>query len=400
MLHKFILSLCLLPVGLFARPGTNEAIRFAVRQMNRSLLCVDSVLQQHPDKGWVEPRSVNRDGSLRMIGARDWCSGFYPGAWWYLYELTGDIRYVQTADEYSRRIEEEQFDTSSHDIGFKINCSFGNGLRLTQNDEYRAVLIRAAKTLIKRFNPVVGSLRSWDWNRAWQFPVIVDNMMNLELLFSATRLTGDSIYHHIADTHAMTTLKNHFRSDFSSFHVVDYNPENGQINVRQTVQGYADESAWARGQAWGLYGFTMAYRYTSNPLYLQQAQGIAHFILQHPNMPDDGIPYWDFNDPAIPNAPRDVSAACIIMSALYELSGYVPEKRETYLEAANKTMDNIIQSYRSPEDANYGFLLLHSTGHHPSGDEIDTPISYADYYFLEALTRQSTVKHQLPNPIP
>ncbi|MDR1682830.1 MAG: glycoside hydrolase family 88 protein [Candidatus Symbiothrix sp.] len=393
MFRKIFLSLCLLPVGIFAQTGANEAIRFAVRQMDYSLLYADSVLQQNPSLGWVEPCSVNRDGSLRMIGMRDWCAGFYPGSLWYLYELTGDEKYAQAADRYCRRIENEQFDTSSHDIGFKLNCSFGNGFRLTQNAEYQAVLIQAAKTLTKRFNPVTGSIRSWDWNReTWQFPVIVDNMMNLELLFSATLLTGDSIYHHIADIHAMTTLKNHYRNDYSSYHVVDYNPENGKVNRKQTFQGYADESAWARGQAWGLYGFTMAYRYTANSLYLQQAKGIADFILHHPNLPDDGVPYWDFNDPAIPNAPRDVSAACIVMSALYELSQYLPEMHEYYLEKANQWMDNIIRDYRSPEKANYGFLLLHSTGNHPSGDEIDVPINYADYYFLEALARKLKIE--------
>ena len=395
MFKELVISLCLVSVGVFAQTGTNKAIAFAARQFDYSLHCVDSVLQQNPEKAWVEPRSINSDGTLRMIGMRDWCSGFYPGSLWYLYELTGEEKYAVAADDYCRRIEKEQFDTSSHDIGFKMNCSFGNGFRVTQNAEYQNILIQSAKTLIQRFNPVVGAIRSWDWNNEiWQFPVIVDNMMNLELLFSATELTGDSIYHYIANTHAMTTLKNHFRDDYSSFHVVDFNPETGYMNLKQTIQGYADGSAWARGQAWGLYGFTMAYRYTGNILYLKQAQRIAGFIFRHSNLPEDGIPYWDFNAPLIPEEPRDVSAACITMSALYELSQLASECSEEYIQLADKLMNSIITSYLSPEKTNFGFLLMHATGHHPANDEINTSINYADYYFLEAMVRQIQIRRQ------
>jgi rhamnogalacturonyl hydrolase YesR len=307
-----------------------------------------------------------------------------------LYQYTKDEKWRREAEKFSRNIEGEKFDTSSHDVGFKMNGSFGNAYRLTGLPEYKEILIQAAKTLSQRYNPTVGSIRSWDWNRdVWQFPVIIDNMMNLELLFEATKLTGDSAYYKIAETHAATTMKNHFRPDFSSHHVVDYDPVSGKILRKQTFQGYSDSSAWARGQAWGLYGFTMSYRYTQNPEFLAQAEKIAAFIFSHPHLPADLVPYWDYNDPVLPNAPRDASAAAITASALYELAGYASENKDKYLAWADKILSSLLCHYRAPAGTHQGFLLLHSTGHHPGGDEIDVPICYADYYFLEALLRRN-----------
>ena len=191
-------------------------------------------------------------------------------------------------------------------------CSFGNGYRLTGDTTYRSVILQSAKSLSKRFNPVAGVIKSWDHNKAkWKFPVIIDNMMNLELLFEATKLTGDSSFYKIAISHADQTLKNHFRPDYSSWHVLDYDTQTGKVTQKLTAQGYSDESAWARGQAWALYGFTMCYRETQHPAYLDQAKAIAKFILNHKSIPADGIPYWDYNDPKIPAASRDASAAAI-----------------------------------------------------------------------------------------
>jgi hypothetical protein len=215
-------------------------------------------------------------------------------------------------------------------------------------------------------------------------------MMNLELLFEASRFTGDPIYAQIAETHAQTTLKNHFRADHSSYHVVDYDTISGNAIHKQTHQGFADESAWARGQAWGLYGFTLAYRYTKAPEFLAQAQQIAHFLFENPNLPADFVPYWDFNDPTIPNTSRDASAGAIIASALYELATFDAKKRDEYVNFADRILNSLMQRYTAEPETNYGFLLLHSTGNRPVGDEIDVPINYADYYFLEALLRRSS----------
>src|SRR5688572_5754287 len=211
-------------------------------------------------------------------------------------------------------------------------------------------------------------------------------MMNLELLFAATRLSGDSSFYKIAVSHANTTMANHFRSDYSTYHVIDYDTATGKVVKRNTHQGYADESAWSRGQAWGLYGYTMCYRETRDPKYLQQADHIAAFILHHPNLPKDKVPYWDFNAPGIPNEPRDASAAAVMASALYELSQYSTHKKE-YLSVANTILQNLTNSYRSPIGENKGFLLVHSTGSKPANSEVDVPLSYADYYYLEAVLR-------------
>jgi hypothetical protein len=373
----------------------DETISFASQQLEYALTCVDKALQESTRTGVTSPRTVRED-ALFLVAPRDWCSGFFPGSLWYLYALTKDSKWMDLADKYSMQIEGEKMDNTSHDVGFKMYCSFGNGYRLTKNDKYKDILLQSAETLSKRFDPVVGAIRSWDFNKhIWQYPVIIDNMMNLELLFWATEASGDSTFYQIADIHAMTTLQNHFRADYSSYHVVDFDPTSGKAILKQTFQGYNDESAWARGQAWGFYGFTMAYRFTHNPLYLEQAQHIIDFIFSHPNLPEDLIPYWDFNDPAIPDAPRDASAACIIASGLYEISQYVSEEKGAYLNLADRIMDNLTHAYRAPLRTNQGFLLLHSTGNHPGNVEIDVPICFADYYYLEALQRSKTIQESI-----
>jgi unsaturated chondroitin disaccharide hydrolase len=211
-------------------------------------------------------------------------------------------------------------------------------------------------------------------------------MMNLELLFAATKLTGDSTFYKIAVRHANTTMKNHFRADYSSYHVIDYDSITGNVRKKNTHQGFNHESAWSRGQAWGLYGYTMCYRETKDKAYLEMAEKIAGFILKNPNLPSDMVPYWDFNSPGIPDEPRDVSAAAIIASALYELSGYSKDC-SYYLKSAGKILKNLTDKYRAPIGSSHGFILLHSTGNKPAKSEIDVPLNYADYYYLEALLR-------------
>ncbi len=334
----------------------------------------------------ITPRTLD-NGKLKLVSSRDWTSGFFAGQLWFLYEYTKDNYWKAKADSFTTLLNKEKLNAGTHDMGFKMYCSYGTGYRLTKDEQYKQVIIQSAKTLTKRFNKTIGSIKSWDFTVSnWQFPVIIDNMMNLELLFAATRFTGDSSYYRIAVTHANTTLKNHFRSDNSSYHVVDYDTVTGQVKSKQTAQGYADGSAWARGQAWGLYGYTMCYRETKDKRYLEQAERIASFIMDHPNQPADAVPYWDYNDPTIPNTSRDASAAAVTASALYELSGYSKNKR-TYIAFADKVLTSLTRDYRSPIGDNKGFLLLHSTGHRPAKSEIDVPIIYADYYYLEALLR-------------
>ena len=317
-----------------------------------------------------------------------WCSGFYPGTLLFLYQQTKDEALYKEAQRILEVLNKEQFNTSTHDLGFMMYCSFGNANLIQPSAAYKDILVTSAKSLSTRFSPVTGVIKSWD-GKANEYLVIIDNMMNLKLLFWATQVTSDSSFYKIAVTHANTTIKNHFRADNSSYHVINYNSQTGAIQQKRTAQGFADESAWARGQAWGLYGYTETYRETKDKQYLEQANKIAAFILNHPNLPADKIPYWDFNAPNIPNALRDVSAATIMASALLELSGYVNKDLSVkYFKTAETILKNLsTEQYKAAAGTNGGFLLKHSVGHFPAQTEIDVPLTYADYYFVEAMIR-------------
>ena len=344
-------------------------------------------------KPWA-PRTVDTKGNI--VYARnvwDWTSGFFAGSLWYLYNLTGDEKWKTLAKKYTEALKQQQYITSHHDIGFIIGCSsYLNGMRMGQ-EAYDTIIVQAAKSLSTRFRSGAGVIQSWNtrtgWQaqRGWECPVIIDNMMNLEILFEATSLSGDSTFYNMAVSHADMTLKNHFRMDGSSYHVVDYDMRTGKVRSRCTAQGYSDESAWARGQAWGIYGYTMCYRYTRQLKYLEQAEAAYEFVCTHPNLPEDLIPYWDFDAVNIPHELRDASAAAIMAAALYELSMY--SNKAKYKETADKVMHSLSSSdYRSKIGENHNFLLMHSVGSYPHGNEIDVPLIYADYYFLEALKRK------------
>jgi len=341
------------------------------------------------DKDGLLPRTLDTIGVLVTAKPRWWTSGFFPGSLWYLYEYTGDDKFKVAATEMTARVENEKFTTGTHDLGFMLNCSFGNGLRLTGEESYNEVMLTGARSLATRYRPKIGSIQSWNSRLGWQCPVIIDNMMNLEFLMWAFRKSGDSTYYNICVNHSDTTIKNHFRSDFSSYHVVSYDTITGKVEIKQTHQGYADESAWARGQAWGLYGYVTMYRDTKLERYLEQAKHIAAFLMNHPNMPEDGIPYWDFNAPDIPNALRDASAGSIMASALIELSSYTdPSLSDTYLKFAEKQLRTLASdAYLAAPGENGNFILKHGVGHLPGNSEVDVPLTYGDYYFIEALMR-------------
>ena len=335
------------------------------------------------------PRSV-KDNAKISVPSRDWTSGFYPGILWLMYESTKDEMWARAARKWTESLEKEQYNTGPHDLGFMLYCSYGNGLRLAPSRAYEEVLMQGARSLSTRFRKTTGTVKSWD-HGAWEFPVIIDNMMNLELLFWATRTSGDSTFYNIGVTHALTTMKNHFRTDNSSYHVVDYDTVTGEVKERVTHQGHADESAWARGQAWGLYGYTLTYRETKDKRFLDQAIRIADFMLAHPNLPADKVPYWDFNAPGIPDEERDASAAAILASALLELSLYV-DNGAKYQETAAAILKSLASpAYMADPGTNHGFILMHSTGHKPAKSEIDVPLIYADYYFIEALLRYKRI---------
>ena len=339
---------------------------------------------------YVYPRSVNADGTLWTSDYKWWCSGFFPGSLWYVYEYTDNEKFKTLALKYQEGLEPLRYRTDDHDIGFQLMCSFGNCMRITGDTLCKPVILDGANSLATRFNPVVGCTKSWD-TKKYSFSVIIDNMMNLELLFKALELGGPASLKDVAVSHAYTTMANHFREDKSTRHVLDYNPETGELIKVHPGQGLSEDSAWARGQAWGLYSFPMVYRFTQDPKILEHAVAIAEYII--PRLPEDGIPYWDFDSPDIPDDVRDASAAAIMACGLIELSGYVDEEKSIrYLAVAEKMIRTLAsEEYLAEEGEIYGFLLKHSTGFKLRGSEVDAPLTYADYYFLEALMRWSDI---------
>jgi len=381
MIKKFIFLALILLIGIrtSAQINVKQAFDVAAKQY-------DLMLANHPDSTKF-PFSVNPDGTSKDSKSVWWCSGFFGGSLWSLYEFTKDDKWKAAANRWTMAVSNEQYNTNTHDLGFMLYCPFGSGYRLTQNETYKSVLLKGAESLATRFDPKIGLIKSWNkFQEKYDYPVIIDNMMNLELLFWASKTTGNPKYYNICVTHADNTLKNHFREDFSSYHVVCYGP-NGEVLAKKTHQGAADESAWARGQAWGLYGYTVMYRETKDKKYLKVAKSIAKFILENPNLPEDKIPYWDFSKPG---EERDASAGAITASALFEMSQYVSKKEARYYKAmATKMLESLSNNYFRADGGNNGFILKHSTGNKAGNVEVDVPLNYADYYYLEALLRYS-----------
>jgi Highly conserved protein containing a thioredoxin domain len=370
----------------FGQLNTRQSIAYCTSQIHKTLsqLPADSVKNI--------PRSIlSGQQQWQFINYQDWCSGFWPGILWYAYEGTHDQKFKTQADKFSRELTPlSTMKAFDHDLGFQIFNSFGNGYRLTKNPDYKKIILASADTLATLFNPKVGTILSWPRpvsNMEWpQHNTIIDNMINLEMLFWASKNGGDKRLYDIAVSHAKTTMKNHFRPDYTSYHAVVYDKETGKKIKGVTHQGYEDDSMWARGQSWAIYGYTMCYRETKDPLFLDFAQKVTDVYLQR--LPADLIPYWDFSDPAIPKAPRDASAAAVVSSALLELSTFTKDKikANTYRDKAEQMLTSLSSLQYQSRQKNSAFLL-HSTGHKPNGSEVDASIIYADYYYLEALLR-------------
>lgn len=360
------------------------------------------------------PRTVNSDGSVRTTSISDWTQGFFAGNLWYIYEYTQNPEWKAAATKWTEALEQAQFLTQHHDVGFVMYCSYGNAIKFEKDpkklEKYRKILIQSAESALTRFDPKVGLIKSWDvkqsWDKKtmWQYPVIIDNMMNLEMLCYVSKLTGNPKYKEVAISHALNTMKNHFRPDFSTYHVVDYGAD-GKVLHRQTNQGYADNSTWSRGQGWAIYGFTMMYRETKDKRFLETAQKAADFYINHPNLPKDKIPYWDFNAEQkgytpdfdynankLSYIPRDASAAALVASGLLELSTFSKDGNK-YFKSAEQMLKSLSGSgYLASPGSNSGFILKHCVGSLPHKTEIDVPLVYADYYFLEALLRYQKIK--------
>ncbi|WP_406682851.1 glycoside hydrolase family 88 protein [Seonamhaeicola sp. MEBiC1930] len=334
------------------------------------------------------PRNIeNEEGKWELVGVRDWCSGFWPGVLWYAFEFSGDKELKQAAENFTAPLKAIAYSPASdHDIGFQIYCSFGNGYRLTDNEAYKEIMLAAADTLATLYNPVVGSIHSWPIKPQYPHNTIIDNMMNLELLFWASKNGGSKELYNIAVSHAEVTMKNLVRPDYSTYHLGSFDNKTGDFIKGVAHQGYADDSMWARGQTWGIYGFAFSYRETGIEDFLNTSIKLADKFLER--LPEDGIPFWDFDDPKIPNAPKDASAAAIAACGMLELAGLVKEDdlKIKYYNAAKRFIDILSTNAYLSNDKNQA-LLMHSTGHHPKNSEIDMPIIYADYYFMEALLR-------------
>lgn len=387
-----------------------ENMEFAAKQCNL-------MLKTPGNEKRVMPHSLAKNGMPSKGSIYLWTAGFFPGTLWYVSEYLDDKTLQDSALAYTRKMEPVKTFTDNHDIGFMMYCSYGNANRFEPKKSYDDILIESARSLCTRFREKAGVIQSWNGFRSWHgdkvydFPVIIDNMMNLELLFHASKVTGDDSFSKVAVSHAEKVMKNQVRDDFSCYHIIYYDKESGKPIKGETSQGYSDNSAWSRGQAWGIYGFTMVYRETRDPRFLKTAQGMADFYINHPNLPSDKVAYWDFNanqEGYIPgirsNANqvvtnyRDASAAACTASALLELSTYTRGlKGEKYLEVAKQIMHSLGSSaYRAEEGENGNFILMHSVGSIPHNSEIDVPLTYADYYFVEALYRYSRMLDGLP----
>ena len=376
------------------RFDADEALAYCDAQVRRTL---DELAQRDGGVDYtMMPRNIADSAShwyCSKVTKDEWCAGFWPGILWYDYEYTNDPAIRQEAEKFTASLEYLTYEPAyDHDLGFLMFCSYGNGYRLTRNESYRQAILRSAEALSALFNPKVGTMLSWPRNVAMfgGHNTIMDNMINLEMLFWAAKNGGDKKLYDMAVSHADTTMKYHFRPDYTSYHVAVYDTLTGEFVKGVTHQGYDDNSMWARGQAWAIYGYTVVYRETKEPRFLDFVQKVADVYLEH--LPDDYVPYWDFNDPAIPYAPRDASAACVVASALLELSGYVsPEKGQEYKKAAVCMLESLSSDkYRSGKSK--PAFLLHSTGNYPSYSEIDAAIIYADYYYIEALMRLKQMK--------
>ncbi|MCM1035977.1 MAG: glycoside hydrolase family 88 protein [Bacteroides sp.] len=370
-----------------AAPDVDEALAYCQRQVSRSLRQLGGDSADYT----MMPRNIapaDTAWHCRRATCDEWCAGFWPGVLWYGYEATGDTALRRQAERYTASLEYlSRTPAFDHDLGFLVHCSYGNAYRLTGDDRYRDVVLATADTLATLFNPRVGTILSWPRNveMLGGHNTIMDNMINLEMLFWAAKHGGDHRLYDIAVCHADTTMKYHFRPDGTCYHVAVYDPADGHFIKGMTHQGYADNSTWARGQAWAIYGYTMVYRETRDSKYLDFARKVTDVYLDR--LPDDYVPYWDFDDPDIPAATRDASAAAVVASALIELQQYVgADDASRYLAAARRMLASLgSDAYRS--GSRRPSFLDHSTGHRPAGSEIDYSIIYADYYYLEALLR-------------
>lgn len=368
------------------------------KQLNYCTSQVDRSLKAMRHNGKIDYNKTPKDilkgqynWNLQENRPENWTWGFWPGIVWmdYAYTKKADIKkeainftlplaYLAKAKPYD------------HDLGFLVFLSNEKAYNATGEKKYKDIILGTANRLAELYNPKIGTILSWPREavgkgRYQPYNTIIDNMINLEMLFWAAQNGGGEKLRDIAIRHANTTMKYQFRPDYTCYHVAVYDTLTGKFKEGKTNQGYADNSVWSRGQAWAVYGYTMCYRMTKDARYLDFAQKVSDAYLER--LPEDYIPYWDFCDPAIPNAPRDASAAATVASGLLELCTYVDGvKQAKYYFAALKMLESLSSAKYQSRNTNTAFLL-HSTGNYPINSQIDCSLVYADYYYMEALLR-------------
>ena len=380
----------------------NKQLQYCHKQVGRAL---EELKQKDGSFDYtMEPRNIlkgdkQKGWNCRKATAEEWCDGFWPGILWMDYQNTKDEAVRKAAEGYTESLKGIAYRPCyDHDIGFLMFCSYGKGYEVNHSQEYKNVILASADSLATLFNPIVGTILSWPREvkpRNWPHNTIMDNMMNLDMMFWAAKNGGNKLLYDLAVTHAKTTMQNHFRPDGSCYHVAVYDTISGNFIKGVTHQGYSDDSMWSRGQSWAIYGYTMVYRYTRNRMFLDFAQKVTDiYIKRLKETSDDFIPLWDMDDSrGTMGAPKDVSAACVVADALLELQQYVGgEKGEEYKQFALQTLAQLSTSKYQSGKKNVAFLM-HSTGHHPAGSEIDACIIYADYYYLEALNRVKNISY-------
>ena len=361
----------------------DRALKGAAEKLKRSATSLD------PANGY--PRFVPAaGGNWEQQSAGQWTSGFFAGTLWYMYQATHLPEWKALAEKWTVGLESNKSITTTHDLGFMIFNSFGRGYLATGDPHYKQVVLDASRSLVTRYNPRVGAIKSWNTERApdrrasWKYPVIIDNLMNLELLFWSAANGGDPAWKTIAEQHALTAARTQVRADGSTAHIALFDPASGALENTVTWQGYSDSSAWARGQAWAIHGFTNAYARTGRPELLAAARKTADYFITH--LPPDGIPYWDFRHPEIPNTERDASAAAIAASGLIDLARRTDSiSSARYRSVAEKILLSLTRDYTAGPGS--AAILAHSVGGRPQNSEVDVGIVYADFYYVEALLR-------------
>jgi unsaturated chondroitin disaccharide hydrolase len=369
---------------------TSFALEFAADQLTQTVATTSTT---------AYPRYTQSYNSWNSGNAAYWGSGFFPGCLWMMYEATGDNQFRTWAETWTAGLEGQATTSPLHDVSFQIFTSYGNGHRLTGNAGYPPVLQDAALNMSDLFHAPSGVI-TLGWGN-WQSPSAIDAMMNLQLLFWAAKNGGLQAWHDMAVSHCYATATDLVRPDGGTYQIVDYDIVTGDIVVQEALQGYADESTWSRGQGWAVYGYTVAFRETGDPNFLNLAVATADYYID--NSPADGVAWWDFDTPDIPNTERDTSAGSVAASALIELSNLTddPQLREKFNTAACRILLALCLPEQAggylAEDGNGSVLspglLMHGCHFHPDAAvepgvaRPDESLIWGDYYFLEALVR-------------